>query len=66
MWVEMFNPLPLSCILGAEVGLGRLLDSKTSSFGAAAGLTAIQLLSGPARWEISKSFMKGLASLSTV
>lgn len=66
--MEMFNSLPLSCIVGvgAEVGLGRLLCSKTLSFGAAAGLTTIRFLSGPARWEISKSFMKGLASLSAV
>ena len=63
MWMEMFNSLLLSCIVGAEVGLGRLLCSETSSVGAAAGLTTIQLLSGPARWEISKSFTKGLASL---
>lgn len=61
--MEMFNSLPHSCIVGAEVGLDRLLCSETSSFGAAAGLTTIQLLSGPARWEISKSFRKGLASL---
>lgn len=61
--MEMFNSSPLSCIVGAEVGLGRLLCSETPSFGAAAGLTTIQLLSGPARWEISKSFRKGLASL---
>lgn len=59
--MEMFNSLTLSCIVGAEVGLGTLLCSKTSSFGAAAGLTTIQLLSGPARWEISKSFTEGLA-----
>lgn len=63
MCMEMFNSLLLSCIVKAEVGLGRLLYSKTSSFGAAAGLITIQLLSGPARWEISKSFTKGIPSL---
>ena len=61
--MEMFNSLPLSCIVEAEVGVGRLLCRGTSTFGAAAQLTTIQLLSGPARWEISKSFTKELASL---
>lgn len=52
--------------MGAEVGWFRLLCGEASSSGAAAGLRAAQLLSGPAQWEISKSFTEGLASLRPV
>lgn len=52
--------------VGAEMGQCRLLCGEPSSSGAAAGLRATQLLSGPARWEISKSFTEGLASLRPV
>lgn len=62
MWMEMFNSLPLSCLVGTELGLGWLLCRETSSLGAAYNNTA---LIWPC-WgggEASKSFTKGLASL---
>lgn len=52
--------------MGAEMGWFKLLCGEASSSGAAAGLRQAQLLSGPAQWEISKSFTEGLASLRPV
>lgn len=56
----------VSSAVGAEMGRCRLRCREASSSGAAAGLRATRLLSGPAPWEISKSFAEGLASLRPV